>query len=313
MKIKYITTVILIFLVSLMLSCEKEITVDLPEAEAKLVVEGRIEPGLPPFVMLTRSAGYFDATDVSSFENNFVHNAVVKVFDGTTEVTLEEYCANTLPPVLLPFVAEITGIPVENLNRVNYCIYATFNTAIWGQTGKTYYLTINSEEKTYSSTTLIPVPVPLDSLWFEAERDSLGFVWARLSEPPGPVNAYRWYAMRLGKDASFIAPFGSAFDDKFVDGKTFNFGYQRGAVANSNASDDNNSERAYFKTGDTIVVKFCSIDKGTFEFLRGYETEVINNSNPFASPTTIKSNIEGGALGYWGGYGAAYDTLVAVK
>ena len=313
MKAKLLTVGIFIFIVSLMLSCEKEVTVDLPDAERKLVVEGRIELGLPPFLMLTRSAGYFDATDINSFEKNFVHNAVIKVSNGTTEVNLEEFCSNTLPPSLLPIVSEITGIPVENLNQVNYCIYSSFNTAIWGEAGKTYHLSIDAEEKTYTSTTFIPVPVPLDSLWFEVDNDSLGFVWAKISEPPGAINAYRWYAKRLEKDDSFIAPFGSVFDNKFVDGKTFNFGYQRDTLPNSNAPDDNNIERGYFKTGDTIVAKFCSIDKNTFEFLRVYETEVFNNGNPFASPTTIKSNIEGGALGYWGGYGPAYDTLIAVK
>ncbi len=43
------------------------------------------------------------------------------------------------------------------------------------------------------------------------------------------------------------------------------------------------------------------------------ETEVSNNGNPFAAPTAIKSNISGGALGYWGGYGTVYDTIVAYE
>ena len=32
----------------LLIACEKEITVDLPDVPQRLVVEGVIEPGLPP-------------------------------------------------------------------------------------------------------------------------------------------------------------------------------------------------------------------------------------------------------------------------
>ena len=58
---------ILLPLVVLGLSaCEKEITVDLPKTEQKLVVEGTIEPGQPPIVLLTRTESYFDPLDASS-------------------------------------------------------------------------------------------------------------------------------------------------------------------------------------------------------------------------------------------------------
>ena len=43
-----------LFLISIIfLSCQEEITLDLPQAEEKLVVEGAIEPGFPPYVILT--------------------------------------------------------------------------------------------------------------------------------------------------------------------------------------------------------------------------------------------------------------------
>jgi hypothetical protein len=39
----------------------------------------------------------------------------------------------------------------------------------------------------------------------------------------------------------------------------------------------------------------------------------MTDGNPFASPITIRSNIQGGAIGVWGGYGASIDTLKIPK
>src|SRR5688572_23112344 len=50
--------------ISLLASCEKEITVDLPITDPKVVVEGTIETGEPPFVLLTRTQSYFAPTSV---------------------------------------------------------------------------------------------------------------------------------------------------------------------------------------------------------------------------------------------------------
>jgi hypothetical protein len=36
------------------LSCQEEITLDLPKADDKLVIEGSIENGFPPYVIITK-------------------------------------------------------------------------------------------------------------------------------------------------------------------------------------------------------------------------------------------------------------------
>jgi len=112
------------------------------------------------------------------------------------------------------------------------------------------------------------------------------------------------------KDSIFVTPRGSVLEDKFFNGKSFDFGYNRGSVPNSSKDDDNNDERNFFKRGDTIVVKFCSIDRAHFLFWRTEEMQVGNNGNPFGSPAPITSNIEGG-LGIWGGYAVTLDTVIA--
>ena len=47
-------------------ACTKDITVDLPDYPEQLVVEGTIEPGVPPIVILTRTQSYFAPTDLNA-------------------------------------------------------------------------------------------------------------------------------------------------------------------------------------------------------------------------------------------------------
>ncbi len=317
---KFISLFILI--ISLLpTSCQKQIEIDLPEAESKLVVEGKIEQGLPPLVMLTKSIGYFEPTSVSTFENMFVHDAVVTINNGTNTVVLDEICTASLPDSLLPLVTALTGLTEEELITFNYCLYTTFDTDVWGEVGKSYRLNIISEDVAYTSTTQIPHLVALDTLWFEiySDYDSLGFIYTNLTDPDTMGNNYRWLAQRINhypngeqKDDAFIAPISSAFDDVFFNGLSFEFAYDRGTAVGSDKPDDDNIEDGFFKTGDTVVVKFNTIDKGVFEFYRAFETQAFTSGNPFAAPTTVFSNVEGGALGVWAGFGVTYDTVVCV-
>jgi hypothetical protein len=77
-------------------------------------------------------------------------------------------------------------------------------------------------------------------------------------------------------------------------------------------TDDNNEEDGFFKVGDTIVVKFCTAGRATFDFWRSAETQIGNNGNPFSGITFIKGNINGG-IGIFEAYTPSYDTIVAAK
>ena len=96
-------------------------------------------------------------------------------------------------------------------------------------------------------------------------------------DPPEEGNGYRWFAQRINtykynypapydnvigvqKDAFPIAPFGSVFDDKFLNGLSLEIEYNRGEVGNLEGPDDEGPEEGYFKRGDTVVIKFTTID-----------------------------------------------------
>lgn len=278
----------LFLLAVLAVSCEKEISLDLPEVEQKIVVDGGISTGEPAAVTLTWSAGYFDPIDSASLANYVITSALVTVTDGILTDTL------TLS---------------VDFNRPIPILWIGSN--VIGQVGRTYSLKVVADGKTVTSATTIPAPVPLDSVWFKPEipGDSLGFAWARLTDPVGYGNGYRWYTKRLNEDPAFLAPYGSTFDDHFVEGRSFDFAYNRPAPRSSTAPDDNDFRRGYFITGDIVVVKFCAIGQAEANFFRTYEAEVSNNGNPFAAPGVIESNVNGG-LGVFCGYSPSYDTIL---
>lgn len=320
----------MVAMVVMLPSCQKEITIDLPKASKKIVVEGSIEQGLPPVIMLTWSQGYFEPTDLSSFESFFVRNASVRVSNGTDTVALQMICASELNEEQLEIAAELLGLDPNQLSNFDICLYTSLNPAVWGQVGKTYTLWVEYEEHRLKATTRINELVEIESLWFRIPNytpgDSLGFIFGRLTDPDTAGNAYRWYARRINrypnwvpqiplrgqvKDPTFIAPLGSVFDDTFFNGLSFEFGYYRGRQPNSTRYDDNNAEAGYFKQGDTVVVKGCVIDRGVYQFFSSFENQVSNQGSPFALPYNVKSNVTGG-LGVFAGYGVVYDTVICV-
>ncbi len=269
-------------------ACRKDIKVKLPEYQENLVVEAQIETGLPATVLLSHSVPFFGDFDYTHPENAFVKGAFVTVSDGTVIDTLVEQD------------------PSKG--------YFYFGSKVIGQLGKTYYLTIVADGKTYTAETFLNPPVKLDSLYFKGEQDSLGFIWAHMHEPPGIGQNYRWFAKRLNKDLFYAAPFTSVFDDKFIDGKDFDFAYDRGHQPNELEENSNDPERGYYKRGDTVVVKFCTLGRKEYLFWFSYYLNKQSNGNPFSAPTNIQSTIVGqNVMGAFCGYSPSFDTLIIKK
>lgn len=269
-------------------SCEEDIDVSLPGANKKVVIEGSIENGKYAEVLITKNVPLFSSIDGATFMDFLITNASVYVSNGiiTDTLTLGIDSASSIGLVYKGH--SIIGIP-----------------------GQRYFLTVLAEGNTYTAETTIPAPVALDSVWWipQPPEDSLGYAWGHLSDPSGLGHNYRWYAKRPS-DRRFIAPMGATFDDKYIDGKSFDFAYQRGT--DPTANDPQNEEdrsRGYYDLTDTIMIKFCTIDRESKDFYMTFESALSNNGNPFASPVTVLTNIKGGGLGVWAGFGVSYDTI----
>jgi len=277
-----------ILLMGVFISCQKDIDIKLPDYKEKLVVEASIETGKTAQVLLSMTAPYFGNVDLSDPSRFFVKAAFITVTDGFVIDTLKE-----LDPT--------TG-------------YLYLGTKLYGQVGKSYLLTVKYNDKTYTATTSILNPVPLDSVYFKAEVDTFGYCWGHLTDPVGQGNCYRWFAKRITKDQFFVAPYNSSFDDKFVDGTSFDFSYERPAQPNQEQANTDDPNAGFYNVGDTVIVKFCAIGNSEYLFWRSYYSNKSSNGNPFSAPANIQSNIGGGnVIGAFCGYSPSFDTLIIKK
>ena len=293
-----------ILLISL-LGCTKAIDFELPEIEQTIVVEATVESGLPPRVILTNSQGYFEAIDSSILSNIFIHDADIVISDGIESFTLQEI----------------------NFNGIY--VYTSLDFGAIGQYGKTYSLTIQVNDKSVYSSTSIPQPLLIDSLWFDkyVAYDSLGLIGAKFTDPDTLGNCYRWFAQRINsytynypppfdnvkgtiKDSRPLPPIGSSTDDKLFNGLSFDFIFPRGEDGLLEGPDDNNIEAGFYKIGDTILVKSTTTTYPIYLYVRAMENAAVSEGSIFSSPGNLPYNVLGDGIGIFYGYGVSYDTLI---
>ena len=302
-----------------LISCEKEVVVDLPETEAKLVVEGTIENGQRPLVILTRTQSYFAPTDLNSIADIFVKNAVITVSDGNSTMTLIPLCSSDIPDSLIDLASELSGIDPALLAQADICIYTSAFPSDTGVIGRTYTLNVSGDGKTCSAVTKIPNVVPWDSTWWrlaeqDADDDSSGYIWGQLTDPDTMGNGYRHYARRFYsadpdfiEDSRFISPLGTTFNDKYLNGLTVDLFAVRGRSPFTDNSEDETA--GYFLRGDSVVMKLVSMGLKEADFYMTYDNTVASQGDIFSTPANARGNIDGG-LGIWAGWAAYYDTLV---
>lgn len=266
-------------------ACNDEPYLNVPLPEDMIVVDGWIENGQFAKVLLTRNSPYFASIDSASIRSLVLTWAKVTVSDGiNTEILTLRKDENYFPP------------------------YIFEGNEIIGVTGRTYSIKAEYGGKTVTATTTIPEIVPLDTAFFylESGSDSLGSIYLEFTDPPDVKNYYRILTKRSGEDTRYYSSMVMCMDDMYFSGQKFGFSVRRGPE--SFISSYGNE---YFRMGDTVSIKFCTIDNAHFDFWNSFQDETFNASNPFASSlSTIRSNIEGDGLGIWGGYGVFLVNLV---
>ncbi len=302
MKSKSIITILIIVITTtLIISCEKDISVDMPSPVNKLIVEGIIEVDEYPIVFLTKNAAYFDVVDTAVVNNSIVfgNDAQVIVSDGIIYDTLIPYTFTKWP----------------------YRGY--YGTKIKGEINGTYSLKIIYQDKEYTSSTYIPTPIPIDSVWFNKfdGTDSLGFLNVNFMDPIENGNYYALLTKVDNFQEWFYRPyFGYHItDDKLGNGLEFSFspiskGYERNSFFN-NFSDGTEDifKQVGFSIGDTVSVKLSTLDQVSYNIWSSWYSHQATNGNPFTNPATVLTNIEGApSNGFWMGYGS-HVTRVYIK
>jgi Domain of unknown function (DUF4249) len=288
---------ILITAIIIFSSCEKGVVFKLDEAADKLVVEASVETNEAPVVTLTKSFNYFSTITPQQLSQSFVRNADIWISDGVKTHKLIEYTLN-----------------FNNYNLYYYSINPNEPaTVIRGEEGGKYSLKIIADGKEYNSQTTIPVLTKtLDSIWWvkapQNEDTNKIVVKAKVTDPPLFGNYIRYFT-RVGTQR-FLPGENSVFDDQFVNGVTFSFDLDKGVDRNA---DTPGEEKGFFKRGDTVTVKFCNIDKATYDFWRTMEFNYSSTGNPFSSPNKVLGNISNGALGAFSGYAPMFRTIIIPK
>ena len=254
------------------------------ETEAsKLIVEGWIEDGGFPVVLLSRSLPIStDYQNVDSLSDYVLRWARVVVSNGSDSAVLTgKFDEGYFPPY----------------------IYTT--SRIRGEAGKTYYLTVEYRDLRATSTTTIPA-TPTDCS-FRVERctdsDTMFQIRARFTDNPTEKNYYQLFT-RVGTDTKqYQASYLGSIDDEVLKGETDLAVYRGHQLRDSIYT-------PYFLLDDTVSVKFAQVDDVSFRIWDSYVKMQSLSSNLFFSTSSdIESNIIGG-YGYWCGYATITDHIV---
>jgi hypothetical protein len=265
--------------------CDDSLHLNIPDPDDKIVIDGWIENGQYAKVLLTANTPYFSSLDSSSIRNLVLTKA---------KVTLSS--------------EDRSEILILRRNENYFPSYIFEGNEIKGDTGKIYTITAEYGGKKAFGTTTIPANVRLDTLYFlkKEHSDSLGTIYVEFTDPSETRNYYRVLTQVSGNDRRFLSSMIMGISDVFFSGQKFGFSLYRGQKSYISSA-----KNEYFTLGDTVGIKFCTIDKAHYEFWNTFQDEILNTGNPFASSlSVIKSNIQGDGLGIWGGYGVSYYTLI---
>ncbi|CAN5488415.1 hypothetical protein BH10BAC2_BH10BAC2_11820 [soil metagenome] len=285
----------------MLVSCEKEIKLDVQNQPPKLVVDASIESDRFPVIALSTSVNYFSSLTAPELANSFVHDASVTVSNGSITAQLKEYSFTDTSG----FTVYYYTVDSSNLSSL-----------ITGQFGKQYQLTIETAGQTYTASTTIPaLTKKCDTIWWEqapfVEDTSLCILVGTATDPPGLGNYIRYFTKT--NNGRFLPGLNSVFDDQIVDGITYTLQFDPGWDKNSLDKPTADNGYGYVNRGDTVTLKYCNIDKAAYTFWNTWEFAWQSYGNPFSSPVKVLGNVSNGALGAFTGYAVQYKTIIIPK
>ncbi|MFC1606355.1 DUF4249 domain-containing protein [Candidatus Latescibacterota bacterium] len=257
-------------------SCSEDvITIDLNDAEPKIVIEGTLSDlGEPCTVAISKSGDFYKPS-------------VFPPVRGAT-VTLQDSEGNR-----------------ETLAENEPGLYR--GGSLTGVEGRTYTLTVESDGNRYDAVSTLMEAVEIDSLTYYFEDDpeifnddyedvEEGYVFScHFTDPETADNYYRFKLTHNGK--LFQDYF--MFQDRYYgDGEDIEYDFSNWFI---------------FEKNDTMKVELLSIDKAAFDYFFTLSAVLLSeNSGPVFSsvPDNPLTNFTGGALGYFAAYSVRSQTVV---
>ncbi|BDD02942.1 DUF4249 family protein [Aureibacter tunicatorum] len=251
-------SIILLLIGALLTSCEEEITLNLNHKTPEIVIEAKITTSSEnSFVKITQTADYYD-------ENNFspIEGALVELSDseGNKEILKEQQ----------------SGMySAENIN---------------GKTNIEYYLKIDADNRSFSSTSQMPEPVHFDSISVKQineknDNDSYHDIYIFFHWNEG----YEYYLQVI----------------EYINGEKMNT-YLYNDIANGMAENKKlKDEDRILKEGDIISIELRCITSEVYTYLSD-----LHSSSGMEVPSNPRNNINGTPLGYFSAYTNETQKLV---
>lgn len=244
--------IIITFTFLLFASCEKIIELEYKENQSQIVIDGDIsnETG-PYFVKITKSIALSEIGD-----NPTIDNAMITISDdaGNSETLMLE--GNGL--------------------------YST--SSIVGVEGRTYVLSVEIEDKTYTAQSTMPLQVPFDSIKVEKLEFLGGTEYNIIPIYLDPIEIGNYYRFELTVNGEFVK-------EHYIQNDEI-----RNGLVNTLRLEINGDDLV-LKPGDDISVVMQCIDSNVAPF---YTTLILmEDSGPGGgtTPANPPSNISNGALG----------------
>lgn len=250
----------------------------LSETKSSLVLEGWIEDGKFPVVLLSTSVPVStDSQNLESLQDHIVRWGKVTISDGEKEVIL-------------------TGGPDSRFIPP----YSYTTTRIRGQAGKTYTVKAEYDGHVITSSTVIPDRKELEYIRGEEVMPGKYRIVAGLKDDPSRKDYYKFFVRRVGKDSTYMSSFLGLVNDEMLGD-----GVSEIAVYNGMSVRENELNQ-YFEADDVVDVRLSTLDEASWKYWSDFEEIQSLARNPFFPVSNaIKSNVTGG-LGYWAGYGSSY-------
>lgn len=257
----------LIFTALVFWSCEKTVFLDLDQTPAKIVIEGLVtnQPGYQ-FVKVTRTVNFYESGATPR-----ITDAIVMVEDDQGNEFLYTHNPNNHPDSVGYYLPKVPFV---------------------GETGRTYYLTVDVSGELYEASDKLYNVTSIDSLEYQVNTDEEddpkedGKFYEVLMYAREPQETDDYYLFKFFRNDSLVLY--NPSDIYFSDDKTL------GEEINGIPSP------VFYAEGDTARVEIYSLSRTGYVFYNDLFNLINNDGGMFSPPpANSRTNLSNGALGFF--------------
>ena len=299
-------------LMSALTACEKTITIDIPQRDPKLVINGWLEKGVPVSVMVGKSRNVLQPQNPtgSNLDNYVVKNAMVVLFENNTAIDTLDYDAGTYRYIstngtmlrdgfsytlraVAPGFAQaeaFTAMPSQSvIDQVTRIKDARTTADGYKQDELQIRITDPTEQNFY-----------LVQIYRPDYGYGQGYPVSCVSTTDKDIEPIGEYADPLSTD--------NCFDGGTLLMRDVNF---NGSQKQLRFFVDSYELQDYIAPNGTVYrpyVKVMRVTEDYFKFLKSYHVYFNSSDNPFAEPANVYSNVKNG-YGSFTAYTVATQSL----